>query len=318
MLRPAMACPVSFTLIELLVRCALRRPIRLVRFTFARRPYRPVRAVKTSAFTLIELLVVIVIIGILAALLLPALSQARGSARDTACLNNLGQIAKAFYFYNEEFDERFPPHRTDVSTSWYEFLDLAPDGGHNICPRTTEWTYLNDSTRQPDISSAFARAHTSYYGYNAYWLGLSPYSAGFESQPMGVNYCRLPNVASPSLLIVVADSSPSVNGHWSSTLWYRKRRFSEYWKNEGVKGAHGLRKSRSNMAHADGHASSEDYYPICFDSTYNDRWNPDINQWTTPWDWRMLTNGMTTPSTTFPGASGPNLQREVHTNNDTG
>ncbi len=45
-----------------------------------------------AAFTLLELLVVTAIIGVLAALLLPALSAARGYARSTTCKNNLHQM----------------------------------------------------------------------------------------------------------------------------------------------------------------------------------------------------------------------------------
>jgi prepilin-type N-terminal cleavage/methylation domain-containing protein/prepilin-type processing-associated H-X9-DG protein len=69
---------------------------------------------RTEAFTLVELLTVIAIIGILAAMLMPVLVQAKVRAKRIQCVNNLRQTGLGYHLFANDHNGKFP---TQVSTN---------------------------------------------------------------------------------------------------------------------------------------------------------------------------------------------------------
>jgi len=165
---------------------------------------------RIAGFSLIEMLIVVGITGILAALLIPVLSAARATARDTRCFANLKGIGTALMLYVQRNDDFLPAcgpgqdaqKKDEQFPVWYRAL----------LPYVENWELYSCPSKNPsvlDIPDVESKPGETppdgmkyrevHYGMNFQFLSVDR-----EEDLMG-GTLQIDNIASPSKILFIAD-----------------------------------------------------------------------------------------------------------------
>ena len=209
-----------------------------------------------GAFTLLELLVVIAVIGILTALLFPALSKAKSSAKRTVCLNHLRQISLGIQMYADDMDDVGPAKISEKKSldGWTAYKQLVKNYvGQNTasssedklfaCP--TDNYHYDFTAASPKayvyVKSPVHRQKWSDYASYAFNGGNTRTNSATGATSPGIAGIKLSSIREPSRTVLVAEYPAFFCFSWHEP---QNPRFPHYFNN-----------ARNVVGFVDGHVS---------------------------------------------------------------
>lgn len=108
-----------------------------------------------NAFTLVELLVVIAIIGMLVSMVVPAVQQARESARKVVCVNNLKQLGTATKVFVDAHSGRYPGYLESVNRPRVGPQDANVSWAVALFPYMEQQSVYKQVKYQPTVTGVF-------------------------------------------------------------------------------------------------------------------------------------------------------------------